>query len=143
MINPTDIPPIPPEIPYRNAIHTHFYIDGNIRSSELLRMFRRRSTLKYQESPKVPKREVFPMVQLPPIIHNTQRPPLSYPLKYPKKFVMWDISPQFDLYERTIVIRDTNGTWRTAHWEERCAVQDFRSKLRYPLKIPYQHSIRR
>jgi hypothetical protein len=113
-----------------------YFIDGNIKSDELLKFIRRQGRY-YRESPKIPKKEIPPVVYFPLLPLSPYSIPQVYPGKYHNKYIIWDISKCYDLYNRPIVVRECDGRWRTGNWEERRWAEDFRKTIRYPYPIPF------
>jgi hypothetical protein len=134
---PNDLPEIPEEIGLtaQHAGQLWYYIDGNVKSDELIKFIRRQSKV-YRESPKIPKKEIPPVKYLP-MPQSPYAVPQVYPKKHLCKYIIWDISKCYDLYNRPIVVRDRDGRWRTGNWEERRWAEDFRRYIKYPYPIPF------
>jgi hypothetical protein len=59
-----------------------------------------------------------------------------YPDKKTNKFIMWDISPKHDLYTRKVLVRETDGSWRTGDWDERRFTHEARRYARWRMRVP-------
>lgn len=133
---PNDIAEIPDRIRYKNKRDTYFFIDDDLNRASLLKSLRRRDMVDYKESPRLPKKSI-PPVQIisPPQPKGTKYS--IYAGKHQNTFMMWDISPSKNLYDRLIVVRETDGSYRTGNWQDRRYVEDYRRFIKWPFKTPF------
>lgn len=133
---PNDIADIPDRIRYKNKRDTYYFIDDDLNRASLLKSLRRRDMVHYKESPRLPKKSIPPVQIVTPLqpegIKNT-----VYAGKHKNTFMMWDISPSKTLYDRLIVIRETDGSFRTGNWQDRRYVEDYRRFIKWPFKTPF------
>jgi len=132
---PDTISEIPDRIRWKTKRNAWFFIDDEISSGQALKALKTRDLTHLRESPRLPKQPIPPMQTL------TQKVPAVgkqkvYPGRYKGKFYLWDISKSKNLYDRKIVVRDEDGSLRTANWQERRWVEDYRRFLKYPVISP-------
>jgi len=48
------------------------------------------------------------------------------------RWIFFDSAVHYHLYDRPIIIRDHDNTWRTATWQERRFVENSRRQIKYP-----------
>lgn len=126
----------PEEIPIRKVRNPWFFINPALKSAELLKFLRSKESVYYRESSRIPAQRVDPVVPVSEPIASGTPPRRSVPNKRPP-WTIFDISPSKTLYDRAIIIREKDGTWRTGNWEERRRVHDLRRMLKYPYHIPF------
>lgn len=115
---PNDIANIPQRIRYKNRRDTYYFLDDEVSRASLLKAMRTRDMVHYKESPRLPKKAVPPVRIVDDLLPEGIKPKI-YQGKHDGTFVMWDISPSRDLYNRTIVVRETDGSLRTGSWQDR------------------------
>eukprot|EP01124_Arcella_intermedia_P004377 TRINITY_DN1247_c0_g1_i1.p1 TRINITY_DN1247_c0_g1~~TRINITY_DN1247_c0_g1_i1.p1 ORF type:complete len:694 (-),score=167.84 TRINITY_DN1247_c0_g1_i1:59-2140(-) len=137
-----DFEAIPPRERFINKKnHTWYYIPPGVKSKALLSFIRKRYLKTYQESPRISpliipdsapieKREVSKTF----IRGETMKGKKT-------KWTLVDTSDCYDMYNRPIIIRDTDNLWRTANWEERREVHDRNRYIKFPWKYRNQDII--
>ena len=114
----------------------YFFFDDEIKLQEVMKAIRTRDMNHYRESPRVPKKSIPPVTRL-------SSPQLEFvgsatvPNKFDSSWLMWDISPTKDMYNRKIVVRERDGSHRTGNWQERRYVEDYRRYLKWPVRVPF------
>jgi hypothetical protein len=88
-----------------------------------------------RESPRLPKQPIPPVTPVLQKVPSVTKQKV-YPGRYKGKFYVWDISKSKNLYNRRIVVREEDGAMRTANWQERRWVEDYRRFLKYPVISP-------
>jgi hypothetical protein len=126
----------PAEIPIRKVHNPWYYINPALKSAELLKFLRSKESIYYRESSRIPAQRVEPVVAVSECLASGTLGRRSVPNKRPP-WTCFDISPSKTLYDRQIVVREKNGTWRTGNWDERRRVHDLRRYLKYPYHIPF------
>lgn len=132
---PDTISDIPDRMNWKNKRNAWFFIDDEISSAQALKALKTRDMSHLREAPRLPKHPI------PPVVPVAQKLPKFvkqkiYPGRYHGKFYLWDISKPKNLYDRRIVVREEDGTFRTGNWQERRWVDDYRRFLKYPVINP-------
>lgn len=133
---PNDIADIPQRIRYKNKRDTYYFLDDEISRASLLKAMRTRDMVHYKESPRLPKKSIPPVKIVEDLLPKGIKPKI-YQGKHDGTFIMWDISKSKDLYNRTIVVREMDGSLRTGNWQDRRYVEDYRRFLKWPFKKPF------
>ncbi|XP_049852447.1 uncharacterized protein LOC126331452 [Schistocerca gregaria] len=133
---PGDIAEVPERIPYKKRRDLYFFFDDEVKLQELMKVLRTRDMNHYRESPRVPKRSIPPIVKVvPPQLESVRS--TTAPNKFGSAWLMWDISPTKDMYNRRIVVRERDGSYRTGNWQERRYVEDYRRYIKWPVRVPF------
>jgi hypothetical protein len=133
---PADIAQVPDRIRFKLKRDTYFFVDDEVKSADLMQALRNKGMVHYREAPRLPKKSI-PNVQSVPHRLASRVTFTPQPGKFRGTMYMWDISPSKDLYNRHIVVRETDGSLRTGNWQERRYVEDYRRFIKYPMKVPH------
>lgn len=133
---PADIAQVPDRIRYKLKRDMYFYMDDEVKSSTLMSALRNKNMVHYRESPRLPKKEIPAVEAIEPCLPSrVQFKPT--PGKFHSLLYIWDISSPKDMYNRQIVVRETDGTLRTGNWQERRFAEDYRRYIKWPMKVPH------
>eukprot|EP01125_Pyxidicula_operculata_P007115 TRINITY_DN2425_c0_g1_i1.p1 TRINITY_DN2425_c0_g1~~TRINITY_DN2425_c0_g1_i1.p1 ORF type:complete len:570 (-),score=221.14 TRINITY_DN2425_c0_g1_i1:98-1807(-) len=127
----------PAIVPIRKINNPWYYLPAGVKSQELIKFVRSRETTHYRESPRIPIR------QTPPVRKVQERFASKMPVKPPvvgtpkAKWVMFDSSKCFDMYNRPIIVRHEDNTWSTPTWDERRQIHDRRRYIKRPYKLDF------
>lgn len=133
---PADIAQVPDRIRYKLQRDTYFFMDDEVKSGTLMKAMRNKGMVHYREAPRLPKKQIPAVESITPRLASK----VSFtptPGKHKNVMYMWDISPQKDLYNRHIVVRETDGSYRTGNWQERRYAEDYRRYIKWPMKVPF------
>lgn len=133
---PADIAQVPDRIRFKMQRDTYFFMDDEVKSADLMKALRNKSMVHYREAPRLPKKSI-PAVESVPVCLASRGNYKIQPGKFKSTMYMWDISPQKDLYNRAIVVRETDGSFRTGNWQERRYAEDYRRFIKWPMKVPF------
>jgi len=115
----------------RKKHNTWFFIPPSFSSKELLKFTSSKWTRTYRESPRIPPRQIDP----PQIVEETIGSGAFRKKVFPGKKMRWtivDTSPCYDMYNRPILIRESDNTYHTPNWEQRCKIHDYRRCIKRP-----------
>lgn len=134
---PDDYFDTPEEIPIRKIHNPWYYVDPGLKSGNLLKFLRRKETRHYREASKIPTQQ-YPKLEIKQeILGEGIKPKVTPPGKI-GKMIMYDSSVHYHLYDRPIMVNDSDNTWRTATWAERRAVENSRRQIKYPFHEPFE-----
>jgi hypothetical protein len=133
---PGDIAQVPDRIRFKLRRDTYFFVDDEVKSDVLMKALRTKGMVHYREAPRLPKKSIPAVKSIPPRVASRTNY-TTQPGKFKTTFYMWDISPSKDIYNRHIVIRETDGSYRTGNWQERRFAEDYRRFVKWPLKTPF------
>lgn len=133
---PGEIAQVPDRIRYKVKHDTFFYMDSEVKSAELMKALRNKDMVHYREAPRLPRKTIPSVQSVAPRVASRANYKIQ-PGKYQGQWYMWDISPQKDMYNRHIVIRETDGSFRTGNWQDRRFAEDYRRYIKWPMKVPH------
>jgi len=114
----------------RSKHNTLYFIPPGLSSKDLL-SFQSTKCKYYRESPRIPPRQIDPPYAVEETIGSGAFKKKVYPGKK-MRYTLVDISPCYDMYNRPILIRETDNAWHTPNWDQRCHVHDYRRLVKRP-----------
>jgi hypothetical protein len=133
---PNEIGDIPERQTWKNRTDGYMYIEPEVSSGEVLKALKHRDMFLFRESPRVPRQPIPPVEPRRQRVLSTTKPKV-YPGRYPGKTFMVDISKCKTMYDRLILVREEDGSFRTCNWQERRYINDYRRLLKYPTIRPF------
>lgn len=134
--NTYDMKP-PEEFGIRKMHNPWYYLNPGIKAAELIKFTRRAEARHYRECSKIPAQHVEPVVVMEDNVPSNVPPTRSCAVGKKSYYTMVDISSHTNLYNRHIVIRESDNTFRTANWAERRRVHDSRRHIKVPYHVPF------
>lgn len=113
---------------YSNLVR--YFVDPGVKSGNLLKFLRSKETRHYKEASRIPTQQ-YPKMQVFKEVLGEGIKPKPTPAHKKARMIMFDSSERFHLYDRPILIRDHDNTWRTCTWEERRFVENSRRYLHF------------
>lgn len=102
-----------------------YFVDPGVKSGNLLRFLRSKETRHYKEASRIPTQQYPKMQVFQEVLGDGVKPKPTPPHKK-ARMIYFDSSQRFHMYDRPILIRDHDNTWRAATWEERRRVENSR-----------------
>lgn len=119
----------------RPHISSRYYINPGIKSGELLKFVRSKETVTYRESSRIPAQPVPASHTFTEVRASGISPPKKFPVGKRPKWILYDSSESKTMYNRTIIVRDADGNWRTGNWEVRFP-HIFHAQIPISLSLP-------
>jgi hypothetical protein len=134
---PDDYFDTPDEIPIRKIHNPWYFVDPGVKSGNLLKFLRSKETRHYKEASRIPT-QPYPKMQIYKEVLGKGIKPKPTPPHKKARCIYFDSSERFHMYDRPILVRDHDNTWRECTWEERRFIENSRRQIKYPYHQPFQ-----